>query len=458
MRTHRRLARRGVALCGFAVLSCWGPLSGAETMRLSEALERALAYDPDYANAVASYEADIELAPQERAALKPSVTLNGSGSYARTESDGLFGQTKDEYPSGSVSLTARQALFRLDWFAIGDRAGARTRLAEGGLDDRRQQLLRKVAERYFNVLAAEDALAQARAEADAVRRSLEDTRRRYEVELVPGTDLKEAQARDDLAQAALAGARRDLDSARDALDETTGNGQAGLPRLPPDISFPPLSPASVDEWLAAARANSPAARNAEQQVVVARADLAGRKAEAAPTLDLVGQVGRDDNSEYAFGQIQDDARVTLELEVPLYAGGAVRAALREYEARVRAAEANLQRVRHETERQTRQSFRDVQTGYVEAQAYERALESAIAAEQATTYGYEAGTRTITDVLDAQSRRVQAIRNLNQTRYGLLLDLVTLKQTVGQLSARDFTEIDAWLSTATTPGGSPRQAD
>lgn len=445
MTAHSRSVGRRLAGVALLVALAWSPLAGAETMTLTQALERALAHDPDYANAIASYEADIELAPQERAALKPNVSLSGSGSYASTETEGVFGAGKDEYPSWSANLTARQALFRLDWFAIGERAEARTRLAEVGLEQRRQELLARLAERYFNVLVAEDALTQAQAEADAVRRSLDDTQKRYDVELVPGTDLKEAQARDDLALASLLSARRDLESARDALAETTGNGQAELPRLPAEIEFPALVPADVQEWLAAARANSPALLDAQQQIVVARADLASRKAEAAPTLDLVGQVGRDDSSEYEFGQLQDDARVTLELEVPIYAGGAVRSALREFEARVRAAEAEALRIRHETERQTRVSFRNLQTGYVEVKAYERALESAAAAETAVRYGYEAGTRTITDVLDAQSQRIEAVQNLNQTRYGLLLDLVTLKQTVGQLSAQDFAEVDRLLT-------------
>jgi len=392
----------GLLLCGAA--------APAAAMTLGEALQRAAGHDPSVASAQALYDAESEAGELDRGTLRPVLSASGKYEYARTESDGVFGAATDKYNSWSTQLQASQPLFRLDWFARGDRADARDALAEINLADRRQQLLRRVAERYFGVLNAQDQVGQAVAEANAVRESLEDTRKRYEVELVPGTDLKEAQARDDLAQARLL----------------------------------------ADEWIRAAHDSSPRIASARQNVIVAEADRRSRVSDAAPTLDLVASAGRDDSSDYMFGQEVDDARVGVQLSVPLYAGGVVQAAKRQASAQLRFAQAELIRVSLETERQTRQLFNQVQTAYVEVDAYGRALGSAQSAETATRAGYEAGTRTITDVLDAQSRTVQARLNYDNTRYSLLLSLLQLKEAVGRLSEKDFAEIDRLLQYPANP--------
>ena len=416
----------------------------AQAMTLTEALQLANQHDPAVAVSAATYDADREAGPQERGTLYPSVGASVAGSYANTNSKGVFGNTKDSYPHWSAGIQAKQPLFRLDWSARGDRAAAEDDLADAGLADRKQQTMRRVAERYFGVLVAQDELALAEAEAHAVRESLEDTRKRYEVELVPGTDLKEAQARDDLSQAALLSARRTLETAQDALDETTGNGRAALPRLAPDVHFPPLTPADAESWVAAAGEHSPVIRAAKQQVEVAKANISSRKSEAAPALDLVASVNHNDNSKYRFGQQVDDERVGVELNVPIYAGGINSSRVRQAEAVLRTAEADAQRVKLETERLTRQLFRDVQTAYAQEAAFQKALASAETAQEATRNGYDAGTRTITAVLDAKSRVVQAHRDLNQTRYKLLLNLLQLKQNAGVLTEQDFTQIDQLL--------------
>lgn len=108
------------------------------------------------------------------------------------------------------------------------------------------------------------------------------------------------------------------------------------------------------------------------------------------------------------------------------------------------------RIQRETERSTRQQYRTVETAYIEVNAYQRSLASAETAEIATRNGYDAGTRTITDVLDAQSRVVQSRRDLNTARYNLLLGLLQLKQIVGRLTVADFSEIDRLLAQPATP--------
>lgn len=439
----KRASMRWLLLAAFA-----GATTSAQAMTLTEALQRAVRHDPAVAQSLALYDAEREAGKQDRAARLPSIGASAGYSYTdlKTESQ-FFPAVDEEYKGWNAGVEVRQPLFRLDWFAIGDRAKARDALADAGLAQRRLDLLTRVAERYFSVLVAEAGYEQAKAEVEAVRKSLDDTRKRYEVELVPGTDVKEAQARDDLAQAQLLVAQRELEAARDALAEIVGTTEFDLPAVQPDTQLPPLEPATVDTWVSAARERNPALLTATEELKVATADVRSRQSLAMPQLDAVGRYGRDDTSESPIGQLADQGQIGVELTVPIYAGGLNASLVREAKARERAAQANVQRLTQETERQTRQLFRQVQTGYAEISANQRVLTSAIAAGQATGYGYEAGTRTISDVLDANRRVVESRRGLAEAAYSLLLSLLQLKQITGTLSEQDFVQIDQLLVAA-----------
>ncbi len=430
------------------IAACAAGSTAAQAMTLSEALQRAAQHDPAVAQSLALYDAEREGSKQERSARLPSVGASAGYNYnsLKTDSD-FFGDVDEEYKGWSAGVEVRQPLFRLDWFAIGDRAAAKDALADAGLAQRKLDLLTRVAERYFSVLVAEAGYAQAKAEVDAVRKSLSDTRKRYEVELVPGTDLKAAQARDDLAAAQLLVAERELEAARDALAEIVGTTTFTLPSAQPDTKLPPLVPADVDSWVNAARERNPALLTAAEELKVATADVRSRQSLAMPQLDAVGRYGRDDTSESPIGQLADQGTIGVELTVPIYAGGINASLVREARARERAAAANVQRLTRETERRTRQLYRQVQTGYAEISANDRVLASAIAAGQATQYGYDAGTRTISDVLDANRRIVEARRGLAEAAYSLLLSLLQLKQVSGTLSEQDFAQIDQLLRAA-----------
>lgn len=460
-----RLKRKPVALMlSFAVLTgaatvpAWAmrmaPVQApTATMTLREALQRAIDSDPAVAASLAERAADREVGVQERATRLP--TLNITAAIKNTDSEVLSTPFKnpaattsgfdERYDSWQMGAELRQPLFRYDFLARGRRASAQDQLAEQAFIQRGQALVIRVADRYLAVLNASNELALAQSEAEAVGKSLSDVRKRYDVQLVAGTDLKEAQARHDLAQANLLAAQQAVDSAQDALDEVTGNGRAQLYVLNPSAELPALDSLDAEVWLTRARANNPAYQQALAQVAVAQANATSRRSESLPVLDLVASHGRQDMSESRIGSKANSTEVGVELRLPLFAGGAYASKVREAQARLDQAQAQQARSERELLRETRRLFREVQTARAQSQAYQRAVESSQAAEQATRYGYEAGKRTITDVLNAQSNTVQAKRNLDRSRYDVLLKMLQLKQQAGVLDANDLTAVDTLLT-------------
>ncbi|MES0873978.1 TolC family outer membrane protein [Sinimarinibacterium thermocellulolyticum] len=442
LRTERAASGRW-QLAALGLLLALSPAVQAELL-FSDALQRAAERDPAYAAAFAAQRADREAGEQERARLRPSLSLSGSGSFVASDSRFAFGAERDEYPVWSARLEARQPVLRLDWSARRQRADARDALADARFQQAQTDFVVRVAQRYLEAMRAQDQLRLMQAEVEAVRRSLDDVRKRYEVELVPGTDLKEAQARYDLARAELIRAEAELEWRLDALAELTGPFDAPLPRLAPALAPPPLPATSIDDWLALLEDNNATLRIAALDVEIAKADHRSRKAEAQPQADLVASAGRADASASELGSLQDEARVGVELVIPIYAGGINHSRVREAEARLEATRLIHERLLAEARREVRTQFRNFEVARISVDALTAGLESARSAEQAVMAGYDAGTRTIADVLDARRRVAEAERNLNQARYDLLTTIVLLQASAGTLDAEDLVALDALL--------------
>ncbi len=428
-----------VVLLGFAP-----QLSNALT--LGEAARMALEHDPDMAVAMAGYEADREAGPQTTYVLKPNLSAQANASRnTDTIESNFFGTFEENYPGTSASINLRQAIFRYDWFARVRRANALQDAATSTLADQRAGILLNVSQRYFEVLRARDDLGLAASEARANTETYEDTRKRHDAGLVPGTDLKEAQARKDRSDARVIGARRNVANAIDALQQSTGYDGSPLPALSADLPLRIPEPTSPDEWVAAAVESNPAIRAQREQAQAARDDITLRRAEALPTLDLVGEYRRDDSSESLIGQDRTGGEATLELNVPLYGGGINLSRVREGKARSRQAAASLTRATSETERQVRLAYREIETALAQISAFDLSLQSALAAEQATRNGYTAGTRTITDVLNAGTVVTDTRRQLQGARYDYVLAVFQLKRLAGQLDVPDITAFDSFLT-------------
>ncbi|MDP1776347.1 MAG: TolC family protein, partial [Moraxellaceae bacterium] len=348
-----RMTRSKCALV--AVVMVMGLPTLSHAMSMTEALLLAEKVDPAVNGSLALLDAERELGKQERATRLPQV--NAVAGIRETDAKVTatpFGAGFNErYQSWDASVELRQPLFRFDFFARGRRANALDELAEAGGIVREQVLIYRVAERYLGVLQAKSALRLAQSEADAVSRSLGDTQKRYDVQLIPGTDLKEAQARNDLAQANLIAAQQQLDTAQDLLDESTGQGYADLPDFPANATLPALDDDSREVWLQRVMTENPNLRAARANVQVAKANADSRMSSAMPEIDVVASHGRQDSSDSMIGSAGNNSVVGLELRVPIFASGGNRSRVKEADARRRVAEGELDSAIRSTQRETR---------------------------------------------------------------------------------------------------------
>lgn len=445
------------------VLAAVAAPAASHAASLLEVYQQALQSDPLIHEAEALRQAAETAEPQARGFLLPQ--LNASGSWTTASNDGsqleFVPETQSlqsfdfesERDTLQWSLNLTQTLFRWDQFVnmkIADKIVAR---AEVVYEAAQQDLMIRVVQRYFGVLAAEDRLASIQADREAIARQLEQAQQRFEVGLIAITDVQESQAAYDQAVAAEIAAKRDLATAREFLREITGEYVPDL--AAPEEAFPlaPPQPADMEAWVELAldqNLNLLASRFDER---IARDEISLRRSGHFPDVQLVaGRNHRDETGESRFGpnpfqptdSIVDGNFVGVEVTVPLFSGGRTSSLVREAVYLHRASLERLQLVARETERATRDAYLGVLSEISRVQALEQAVESSRTALEATQAGFDVGTRTIVDVLNSQRALYQAITNYYQSRYDYVINVLQLKQAAGTLKVQDLEQIDRWL--------------
>jgi outer membrane protein len=431
---------------------------------LMEVYQRAVQNDPAIREAEATYLATAEVRPQARSALFPGLTLSGSRGNRNQDTAGgainpISGQPVgtrnifDQKARGwTVSLT--QTVFDWSTYATVKQADKRVARAETDYEAARQQLVVRVAEAYFNVLAAEDGLASAVAAREAISRQLEQAQRRFEVGLIAITDVQQSQAGYDDAVAAEIEAQRVLATSHEVLREIVGD-------IIPDLSSPtdelPLvspEPANADQWVQTAMQQNLALVSSRLAAEVAADEIDIQQASRLPTLSFSAnytenrqdniQVVLPDSTPRSSTQLPDGRSWSFDLRFPIFTGGLNRSRIQQSVYQHRAASEALERVARQTERQARDAYLSVIAGISRVQALRQSVESNNTALRATQAGFEVGTQTTVDVLAAQNNLSRAETTYSRSRYDYILNILRLKQAAGTLGEADVAEVDAWL--------------
>jgi len=456
--------RRSRLLLPLAVLFAALP-AGAES--LLEVYQRALQSDPLIREAEANRRATEEAVPQARGLLLPQLSASASESRGTAEGASAFQQVTptgetitvtSDFQDESIETTQwqielRQTVFRWDQFVGLKQAGKQVARAEADFEAAQQDLIVRVATRYFDVLAAEDALEAAQASKRAIDRQLEQAQQRFEVGLIAITDVQEAQAAYDQAIAEEIAAKRQLASSREFLREITGEYLKDLETPGQQLALETPDPAEEDDWVDTAFEQNLALIAARLNAEIASQEIDSRRSGHYPTLDLVATRSDFDrefersNEGGPFNDVfnnQTSDSIALEFRIPLFSGGRTSAQVREAVHLHRAAREQLQRVARETERQARDAYLGVLAEISRVKALRQAVSSAKTALEATEAGFEVGTRTTVDVLDAQQQVFSARTNYRRARYDYLLNVLSLKQAAGILRIQDLEDIDSIL--------------
>lgn len=465
---RKRFAR---ALCVSIAAFCASGAAHSET--LLEIYQLAMDHAPQLKVAEANYRAGKEELPQARAGLLPSI----SGNYDYLDGDGIQntsrvlgadfvarapGDFDDETETYRLSLT--QPVFDLGaWFnfqrgkVLDERAASQFSAAQQGV-------LLEITDAYFGVLRAGENLVSAQAEERAIERQLEQTKERFDVGLVPITDVHEAQAAFDTASVNTLEAQSALNIAFEALEVLTGRAHQQLIGLSETFPVTKPDPVDAEAWVQFAQENNFTLDVARLDMRSAEKTAEIAKAEHLPTVTASieyqktqnqGVLNRDGGIPNAAGGLDpavrqpfvNDSESTvfgLNLHVPLFSGGLVSAQRRQAYQEWISARENYVLAQRNTTQSARSRHLQVLTDAARIKARRQAITSAQSALDATEAGYEVGTRNIVDVLISQRTLYQAQRDYANARFDYIDSMLRLREVAGQLGPGDIEQLNRWL--------------
>jgi len=454
MMKRKPLAALPLALMLAAVQPC------AFGLDLRQALEFAQAQDAQLASARAQLQTLREKVPQAAASLLPNVssTVTVNHLTLNTQSIGAAASVRSELTASQFAISLNQPLLRLDRFETLEQSRLTVMQGEAALEAARQDLMVRVASAYFDVVAAQDALAAVRAQKRAIAEQLASAQRNFQVGTATITDQQEAQARADLTDSQEIGAENDLGNKRNALAVLTGRPlieMNTLDGLRPGVAMLPPNPVQDEAWTERARADNLSVRQSALSLEIARREINKARFAHWPTIDVVGSANRSERSTVNPAIAQSNSMALgLQLAVPIYSGGALVGRERETVAASEKASADLENARRTADLSARQLVRKVISGLAQVRALEAAERSSQLALDSNLLGYQVGVRINIDVLNAQQQLFSTRRDLSLARYTVLVDGLRLRQAVGGLSDEDLNAVNALLAPLANPAPVP----
>jgi outer membrane protein len=437
----------------------------ARAADLIQVYQQAMANDAVYASARAAVAAGREKTPQGRSLLLPTIGVTGQvsstnslfapavtlpdggttgGTTGGTPSTGLLGGG-GTFRTNQWTISLSQPLFRWANWQSYEQSKLQQAAAEATFAQAQQDLITRVAQAYFDVLAAQDTLESTRAEKASVTEQLASAKRNFEVGTQTITDTHEAQAAYDLVVSREFAAINDLDVRRAALQAIVGNAPATLAPLKQGVTLTPPQPSTMDPWIASAENQNYGVVAQQLNLEIAKREISRQRAGHYPTLDLVAnKVHTNVDGFSSRAGIGNDKAVGLSWSVPIFNGFAVTSRVRESIALEDKARNDLESTRRNATLGVRQAFLGVNSGLAQVKALEAAEVSTQSALESNKLGYQVGVRINIDVLNAQRQVYTTRTQLALARYNTIMNGLRLKAAAGSLKEADLIPVNNLL--------------
>ncbi len=420
----------------------------AQAQNLVTLFEAAKGYDAAYKSAQSQYAANLAKADQAIANLMPTAGLTGGLNKSNVDllTGVLAGQSKS-FSSLSANLSAVQPLYRPANMANYRQGLKQAELATAQLKTAEQDLIIRVSQAYFDVLASRDSLTFVQAQKTAVAEQLAAAKRNFEVGTSTITDTREAQARYDLVLAQEIAAENDLRVKKLALDLLVGNNNTEPKSLVLPVQLQTPQPADINTWVMQSAELHPAIAQSRVALDIAKLEVDKAEAGHKPTLDLTaGFSPTRYNNGYTSTQVDTNATsISLNFNMPLFAGFATQNRIKETLALEDKARADVETIERNVAQATRTAYLGLQSGLGQVNALAAAEASSQSALDANQLGYKVGVRINIDVLNSQSQLYQTKRDLAKARYDVLVGQLKLRQANGSLKADDLQAVNALLA-------------
>ena len=432
-------------LSGNASLASAAELSGISSLAagttLEDFFEAAISFSPKLRIAKEGLNIGRARERQAEGQLQPQINANANLSDNSRNSFNQVGvPVSEEFDGERFSVSMQQILFNWQAFAARRRATQIENQLEAEYYYELSLLLTDVAEKYLNVLLAQDSLTSVAAEVDAVSNQLNQIQSLFSLQLAQVTDLRQAEASLAAVQAEQLKLRAELAIAQERLRSVSGIALGELSVLKEEIELPEVQN-GMQFWVSLADSNNQQIRARRYALEASEEGISESKGAYMPSVNFFAtrqesNVGFDNR----FLGNTDNTFIGVDVTIPIYAGGANRARENEARARRNIAESELRQTELETNANVRSAYLQAQSSMLLTEAARRLVASTRLSSESAQEGFALGTVTNVIVLNALRDQFQAERDFQRARYEQINYLLILKREAGTLNARDLLEI------------------
>ena len=421
----------------------------AQPLKLMDVYQQALAHDATLASALSTNRAAQEIIEQGKALYRPTVNFNAEANTLKSSFHYLSTSSTDrsQFENYRYGVDARQPIFRQQNLIQIDQATTQVSIADKQLNVAQQALMLRTTQAYFDVLMAQDRIDLIVAQKTAIAGQLAQAQANFDLGSATITDANEAQARYDLAVAQEIAALNELEIAKHAVQAITGQLPQRLANVKLQLKANEMG-LSMASWQELAMLNNLNIQIQQDTAKLAEQEIARNQAGHLPTLDAVASYtnsyANGTVSRFGAGNELQIGSIGLQLQIPLYEGGAVSSRVRQAQLNKQRAQDDLTAVRRQTELDTQRAYLNLSTSIAQLKALDQAVISSQSQLDATQLGYQVGVRTSVDVLNAQQQYFSAKRDVAQARYNYLINIIRLKAAAGVVAAADLVDINQQL--------------
>lgn len=402
---------------------------GARGETLNEALVSAYLNNPTLLVERASLRSTDEQVPRALSGWRPTVWVTTEIGKADVETESAFFSSGEMRSPATIALTIIQPLFR------GGRTVAETRRAKNlvmasraRLVETEQNVLLQVASAYMNVLRDQQVFNLAINNEQRLRRQLKAAQDRFEVGEVTRTDVAQAEARVSNAIAERVRGRSDLINSRASYLNVTGSLPENLTPPSPLTGLPESELASRE----IATEENPLILRALYIEYAARADIDVRMAVLLPTIELNGEISRNEDTS-SRGSLTTRKQITASMTIPLYQSGAEHSDVRAAREVASQRRIEIEQNRRAVLENVTKSWESLLTARAQIVAFRDAVRAAGIALDGVEQEAVVGSRTILDVLDAEQELFNVRIDLVRAERDNVVASYFLKAAIGRLS-------------------------
>jgi outer membrane protein len=409
----------------------------AETLR--DALVKAYRTNPTLTGARAGQRALDEGVPIAKSRERPTVNLQGqyvenlqrsSNSFSSPVriASGRLALDVPIYQGGQVKNAIRAADARID----GGQANLRAT---------ESSVFSGVVAAYLDVIR-DGGIAELQAkQVQVLSKNLEATRDRFEVGDLTRTDIAQSESRLAIARSDLQTAEAQLIASREQYIRLIGSVPLALEEPPALPNLPATPEAAVDKALA----SNPDLIAANKSAEAARFDIKSARGAGLPTVSASAEQNYSNflNSLQSgvpgvnFAQTSKTRSASVQLSIPIYAGGQVSAQVRQAQARSSQAIEQIIEAERDVISQTRSAYARWRASNEVIVSSQAAVAAAMLSLEGVRAENSVGNRTILDILNAEQELLNAQVQLVGARRNAYVAGFTLLAAMGQAEARDL---------------------